>query len=551
MCVMVSLPSDHQSSLLPVRTHSGLQFRERGVHCLSWALWSMPITHERQVPNPPSQMLRSSTASAPKHVVSDVMAVEHGVPPLLSRRGDVSTTEGLHDGAQVVIVGGGFGGLRATDALKSAPVRITLLDRRNYHLFQPLLYQVATGSLAPAEVAAPLRSIFSKQKNTQVLIGDVRDVDPVAKRVFLADGGVFPYDYLIVAAGSQTSYYGHDDWQEWAPGLKSIEEAINIRHKILYAFEAAERIENPALRRDWLTFVIVGAGATGVELAGAIAEIARQTLKDDFRSIRPDEAQIVLLDGTPPVLGPFPEVLSRNAESALAKLGVQIRTGVVVKQVDRDGLTLESGGSQERLPTRTIIWAGGVTAASIGRILAERTHAETDRGGRIAVGPDLTIPGYPQRLCRRGPRVVLGPERETASRRRPGGHAAGAYAAGAILKKIRREGGPKPFEYFDKGSLAVIGRATAVADVFGLHPWGLPAWLIWAFIHLMFIIEFQSSVLIFIRWAYEHVTFNRGARLITGIAATDFDPYRDILGHEIRSTEVTDEVAREAKEMKV
>ena len=227
-------------------------------------------------------------------------------------------------------------------------------------------------------------------------MGEVRDVDQAAKRLMLADGAIFPYDFLIVAAGSQTSYYGHDGCQEWAPGLKSIEEATNIRHKMLYAFEAAERVDDAAIRREWLNFVIVGAGATGVELAGAIAEIARQTLKDDFRSIHPEDAQIVLLDGAPRVLGPFPETLSEKAQRSLERLGVHVRTGVMVKSVDREGLTLECGNSIERLPSRTVIWAGGVTAASLGGILAERTHVKTDRGGRIEVGPDLTVAGYPE-----------------------------------------------------------------------------------------------------------------------------------------------------------
>ena len=235
----------------------------------------------------------------------------------------------------VVIVGGGFGGLRAAQALKSAPVDVTLIDRRNYHLFQPLLYQVATGSLSPGEIAAPLRSVFSRQKNTRVLLGEVVDLDPVSKRVVLADGASIEYDSLIVAAGSQTFYYGHDAWREWAPGMKSIEEATNIRHKILYAFEVAERLSDPVQRRAWLTFVIVGAGATGVELAGAIGEIARQTLKNDFRSIRPEEAQIILLDGAPRVLPPFPEDLSEKAVHSLGKLGVEVKTGVMVKDVDQ------------------------------------------------------------------------------------------------------------------------------------------------------------------------------------------------------------------------
>src|SRR6267142_2217791 len=242
---------------------------------------------------------------------------------------------------QVVIIGGGFGGLRAARALKSAPVEVTLIDRRNHHIFQPLLYQVATGSLAAGDVAAPLRSIFRRQKNTRVLLGEVVDVDPAARNVVLADGAAFPYDALIVAAGTQSSYYGHEEWREWAPSLKSVEEALTMRHKILYAFEVAERLSDPAQRRDWLTFVIVGAGPTGVELAGALGEIARETLRNDFRSIHPEEAQIILMDGAPRVLMPFTEDLASKAERSLAKLGVQVKCGAMVKNIDRDGLDIE------------------------------------------------------------------------------------------------------------------------------------------------------------------------------------------------------------------
>src|SRR6267142_7191577 len=295
----------------------------------------------------------------------------------------------------VVIVGGGFGGLRAAQGLKSAPVDVTLIDRRNYHLFQPLLYQVATGSLSPGEIAAPLRSVFSRQKNTRVLLGEVVDLDAVSKRVVLADGASIEYDSLIVAAGSQTFYYGHDAWREWAPGMKSIEEATNIRHKILYAFEVAERLSDPVQRRAWLTFVIVGAGATGVELAGAIGEIARQTLKNDFRSIDPEEAQIILLDGAPRVLMSFPEDLAEKATRSLGRLGVQVKCGEMVQHVDKDGLTIASGGQADTIAAKTVIWAGGITASPLGKILAARTKAETDKGGRVKVKPDLTIPNYP------------------------------------------------------------------------------------------------------------------------------------------------------------
>src|SRR5262244_4241986 len=256
---------------------------------------------------------------------------------------------------RVVIVGGGFGGLRAARALKSAPVDVTLIDRRNFHLFQPLLYQVATGSLSPGEIAAPLRGVLASQKNTRVLLGDVTDVDPVSKQVSLADGARLEYDSLIVAAGSRSHYYGHDDWGQWAPSLKSVEEATAIRHKVLYAFEVAERLSDPAQRRAWLTFVVVGGGPTGVELAGAIAEIARQTLRNDFRSIRPEEAEIIVLDGAPRILMTFPEDLARKAADSLAKLGVHLKTGVMVKDVDHEGVTVESDGATDRLESKNVI----------------------------------------------------------------------------------------------------------------------------------------------------------------------------------------------------
>jgi NADH dehydrogenase len=433
---------------------------------------------------------------------------------------------------RVIIVGGGFGGLRAAQALKSAPVEVTLLDRRNYHLFQPLLYQVATGSLSPGEIAAPLRSVLSRQHNTRVLLGEVVDLDPLSKRVRLADGASFEYDSLIVAAGSQTSYYGHDAWREWAPGLKSVEEATNIRHKILYAFEVAERIADPVQRRAWLTFVIVGAGATGVELAGAIGEIARQTLKHDFRSIRPEEAEIMLIDGAPRVLPPFPEDLAQKAARSLAKLGVQVKTGLMVKDMDREGVTIETHNGSHRLHARTVIWAGGVTASALGRTLANRTKAETDRGGRIKVNPDLTVANYPDIYVVGDLALALGRNGKPLPGVAQVAMQQGTYAAKAIVRKVQGAKALKPFKYFDKGDLAVIGRWAAVANIFGLHMSGLPAWLVWALIHLMYIVQFQSRVLVFIQWGIQDLTFNRGARLITGPAATDFDFNKEMTSQE-------------------
>jgi NADH:ubiquinone reductase (H+-translocating) len=424
---------------------------------------------------------------------------------------------------RVVIVGGGFGGLSAAQHLNSELVDLTLIDRRNYHLFQPLLYQVATGSLSAGEVASPLRSVLSRQKNTRVWLGTVVEIDPDSKRVFLADGAIVPYDSLIVAAGSQTSYFGRNEWQDWAPGMKSVEEATAIRHKILYAFEVAERLEDPVQRRAWLTFVIVGAGPTGVELSGAIAEIARQTLTNDFRSIKPEEAQIILLDGAPRALMPFPEDLAEKATRRLAKLGVEVRTGAMVKNVDKEGLTIDSGGKIDSIAAKTVVWAGGITASPLGKIVASHTKAEIDKGGRVKVKPDLTIPNYPDIY------VVgdLASAVDEKGKPLPGvaqvAMQGGTYAGKAILRKVKGHSELPPFRYFDKGSLAVIGRWAAVADVFGLHISGLLAWLVWAFIHVTYLVSFQSRVLVFIQWAIQDLTFNRGARLITGAAPTDFN----------------------------
>jgi NADH dehydrogenase len=424
---------------------------------------------------------------------------------------------------RVVIIGGGFGGLSAAQQLNSNLVDVTVIDRRNYYLFQPLLYQVATGSLSAGEVASPLRSVLSRQKNTRVWLGTVVDIDPDSKSVHLADGAVVPYDSLIVAAGSQTSYFGRNEWQEWAPGMKSVEEATAIRHKILYAFEVAERLSDPEQRRAWLTFVIVGAGPTGVELSGAIAEIARQTLKNDFRSIRPQEAQIILLDGAPRVLMPFPENLAEKANHTLTKLGVQVRCGAMVKNVDKDGLTIDSGGRTDSIAAKTVVWAGGITASPLGKIVAAHTKAETDKGGRVKVKPDLTIPSYPDIY------VVgdLASATDEKGKPLPGvaqvAMQGGAYAAKAILRKVKGQRELPPFRYFDKGTLAVIGRWAAVADVFGIHISGFVAWLVWAFIHITYLVSFQSRILVFMQWAIQDLTFSRGARLITGRAPTDFN----------------------------
>lgn len=426
---------------------------------------------------------------------------------------------------RVIILGGGFGGLAAAQKLKRADVSVTLIDKRNFHLFQPLMYQVATGSLSPGQIAAPLRGVLSGQKNTQVLLGEAADVDPHAKQVILCDGGTFEYDSLIVATGSQTSYYGNNSWREWAPSLKSVEEATAIRHKILYAFERAERAATEADARAWLTFVIVGAGATGMELAGALAEIATETLRHDFRKINPSEARIILMEGAPRVLGAFPEDLSAKAEKLVTRLGVEVIKGVLVTDINREGVTFKRGDAVESFAARTVLWAGGVMTTPFGARLAERTKAETDRSGRIKVNRDLTIPNYPDIF------IIgdLAHAVDEKGKQLPGvaqvAMQGGAYAAKVIRSRLRGKTELPAFHYFNKGDMAVIGRAAAIADIFGFHVSGLPAWLIWLFVHLIYIVQFQSRILVFIQWGFEYLTFSRGARLITGGSATDpMDP---------------------------
>jgi len=414
---------------------------------------------------------------------------------------------------RVVILGGGFGGLYASKALKKAPVELTLLDRRNFHLFQPLLYQVATGSLSPGEIASPLRAVLRGQQNTQVLLGEAIDLDAEHHKVIL-DSGSLDYDTLVVATGSSDSYFGHDDWQRIAPGLKSIEEATEIRHKILYAFEAAEKEHDPQMRREWLTFVLVGGGATGVELAGALGEIAHDTLRRDFRSIRPQEAVILLVEGSPRVLPSYPADLSAKAEASLARLGVTVQTNAFVTGLDPNGVTIKTSTGSERVAARTVIWSAGVQASPFGRVLQQRAGAQLDKSGRVLVNPDCRVPGHAEIF-------VIGDlaHLEQDGKPLPGvaqvAMQQGAYIAKLIQKQLRGETLP-PFRYFDKGNLAVIGRAAAVAQIGPLHISGFLAWITWVFVHLMYLVEFSNRILVFVHWGFLYLTFNRGARLITG-----------------------------------
>jgi NADH dehydrogenase len=426
---------------------------------------------------------------------------------------------------QVVVVGGGFGGLAAVRRLRSAPVDVTLLDRRNFHLFQPLMYQVATGSLSPGEVAAPLRSILSRQRRARVWLADAEDIDPRAKTVALTDGSTLRYDTLVVATGSDTSYYGHDEWRRYAQCPKTVEEATEIRRKIFYAFEAAERnAADPQAVAAWLTFVIVGAGATGLEMAGALAEIARQTLRHDFRAIHPQSARIVLIEAAPRVLPGYPEDLSGHARALVERLGVEVLVNTRVQAIGESSVTFEHEGKTTELPTKTVLWAGGIAPTPFGERVAQRTNAATDRAGRIKVNPDLTIPDHPDIFVIGDLASATGPKGAPLPGLAPVAMQEGAYVAKTIKARMRGATSTPPFRYFNRGDMAVIGRAAAVANVFGVHVWGWPAWLLWLFIHLLYIVEFQSRVLVFIEWGFLYLTFSRGARLITGPPAPGETP---------------------------
>jgi NADH dehydrogenase len=422
--------------------------------------------------------------------------------------------DGMETEHRVVIVGGGFGGLYAAQALKNAPVQVTLLDRRNFHLFQPLLYQVATGSLSPGEIASPLRSVLRRQKNTRVLLGEAVDLDMATHRVILDDGNGVDFDSLIAATGSTDSYFGHDDWRENATSLKTLEEATEMRRKILFAFEAAEREPDPDKQHAWLTFAIVGAGPTGVELAGALAEIAHDTLRHDFRSIHPENARIFLFEGAPRVLPTYPADLSAKAQAALLRLKVTPRTAASVTNIDASGITVKTSQGEAHISARTVIWAAGVKPSSFAEVLERRTGAPRDRKGLILVNPDCSLPGHPEIF-------VIGDLAHIEQNGKPLPGVAqvamqqGEYAAKLIQARLR---GSKlaPFHYYDKGSLAVIGRASAVAQIGPLHLSGLLAWLTWLFVHLMYLVEFSNRVLVFVQWGFFYITFNRGARLITG-----------------------------------
>ena len=407
---------------------------------------------------------------------------------------------------RVVILGAGFGGLSAARALDGAPVEVSVVDRRNHHLFQPLLYQVATASLSPGDIAYPIRSVLRRQANVRVLLAEATAIDAAAREVMLADGRL-PYDYLVIATGARHAYFGHDAWEAYAPGLKTLEDAIEIRRRILLAFERAERETDAARRRALLTFVLVGGGPTGAELAGAIAEIARHVLVFDFRSIDPRDARIILAEAGPRILPTFPEELSRKAQAELAAMGVEVRTSAAVTEI-APGAAVVGG---ERIASETILWTAGVLASP----LAGSLGVPLDRAGRVAVGPDLSIPGHPEIF------VIGDLSRFTHQTGEPlPGVAQPAIQGGRhAARNIRLALAGRPplsFHYRNLGNLAVLGRSAAVADLPWLRFSGYPAWVFWCFVHIMKLVGFRSRLVVFLEWAWSYVTWQRGARLITG-----------------------------------
>ncbi|TVP62462.1 MAG: NAD(P)/FAD-dependent oxidoreductase [Leptolyngbya sp. LCM1.Bin17] len=421
---------------------------------------------------------------------------------------------------QVVIVGGGFGGLYAAQQLGRAhDVEVTLIDKRNFHLFQPLLYQVATGGLSPGDIASPLRGVLSQQKNTKVLMGEVTDVDPDSQVITLKDGRTLPYDSLIVATGMSHFYFGRDDWATIAPGLKTVEDALEMRRRIFDAFEAAENTDNPELRQALLTFVIVGGGPTGVELAGSLAELAYHTLKPDFRDIDTTVTRVILVEGMDRVLPPFPLELSARAQQDLERMGVQVLTKTLVTDIQGNQVTLQEGDGVTTLQAATVLWAAGVRDPGMGGILADRTGVERDRSGRVMVAPDLSLPSHPNifvigdlaHFAHQGERPLPGVA--------PVAVQEGKYVAKLIQKRLSQgseiPGDEVPFIYKDGGTLAVIGRHSAVVSL----PWtkltGFPAWFVWLFVHIFFLIEFDNKLMVMVQWASNYLTRKQGARLIT------------------------------------
>jgi NADH dehydrogenase len=416
------------------------------------------------------------------------------------------------DDPHVVVLGAGFGGLYAAKVLAASDGHATVIDRRNFHLFQPLLYQVATGGLSPGDIASPIRSVLKRGRRVHVLHDEAIDVEPAERRVVTRGGQAISYDILVVATGSKTSYFGHDAWSARAPALKTVEDALEVRQRLLGAFERAEMEADPTARAPLLTFVVVGGGPTGVELAGAIAELARSTLAHDFRRFDPRSARVLLLEASDRILPAFPADLAARAVASLQRLGARVQTATMVTQIDPEGVVVTRGGASERIDSATVLWAAGVTTTSFGDVVARRFGAARERGGRIRVTAHLTLPQH-EDVYLIGD---LAHAEDRDGRPLPGlapvAMQQGAYVARRILG---RDDPGRPFRYRDKGQLAVIGRNAAVCDLGTVRFSGLPAWLLWLFVHIAYLIEFDNKVLVLVQWAFAYFTRKRGARLIT------------------------------------
>jgi NADH dehydrogenase len=426
--------------------------------------------------------------------------------------------DSTHTPHRVVIVGGGFGGLYAARRLRRSGADITLVDRRNFHLFQPLLYQVATGVLSPANIAAPLRALFDRHRRTEVLMTEVERID-LARRCLHVRGTLAPieFDTLIVATGSEFNYFGHDEWNEVAPGLKSIEDALAIRSRVLSAFEAAEVEEDPTIRAKLLTFVIVGGGPTGIEMAGALAEVARHTLRGEFRRIDPSEAKILLLEASPHVLGMFPAELRDKARQALARMGVEVRTGVVVTDIRPSTVVVKQGDSHQEIHAHTILWTAGVKASPLGAQLAPAAGISLDRTGRVPVESDCSLPNFPNVFVI-GDLASLEHDGKPLPALAPVAMQQGRYVADVITRRLAGRTPPRPFHYRDKGMLATIGRNAAVAQLGRFKLDGFIAWITWLLVHILYLAQFQNRILVLVQWFYSYITRGRAARLITGEA---------------------------------
>jgi NADH dehydrogenase len=427
---------------------------------------------------------------------------------------------------RVVIIGGGFGGLYCARALNGSPVRVTLIDRRNFHLFQPLLYQVATGGLSPANIASPLRSILRKQRNARTLLAEVSGFDTAGKRVLTADGDAVPYDTLVLATGSSHHYFGHDDWEPHAPGLKTVEDATEIRKRVLSAFEKAEREPDAEVRKRLLTFAVVGGGPTGVEMAGTIAELARVTLRRDFRAIDPAGARVVLVEGQPRVLPMFVEKLSARALQMLRDLGVEVHLDCHVTEVGPHAVQFQSDSGKappQRIDTETVVWAAGVKASPLGRKLAEALGpgVEVDKAGRVTVAEDCSVPGHPNVFVVGDLALFKQADGKPLPGLAPVAMQQGKYVAKVIDRRLRGKSPPAVFRYWDRGTMATIGRNRAVADVHWFRFSGWFAWLAWLFVHIMYLAKFENRLLVMIQWFWNYVSRNRTARLITGQHALD------------------------------